>query len=177
MVWSLDRLGRGLRALVNHVYDLATLGIEFACVKQAIDLSTMQGRMILYAFAMLAEVEREMIAARVKAGIHAARAKGARTPASVVDLEGVQRRLDAGKYLSEIARELGVPRHRLSDLLGRLPMGTWGRLPVPVDVARARALLDGGARLSAVARALGVARSTLRRRLACPHTPHAEAST
>jgi DNA invertase Pin-like site-specific DNA recombinase len=75
-VWSLDRFGRGLRQIVTNVYELAELGVEFACVKQAIDLSTMQGRMILYVFAMLAEIEREIIGDRVKSGLRAAKARG-----------------------------------------------------------------------------------------------------
>jgi Putative transposase/Transposase zinc-binding domain/Resolvase, N terminal domain len=42
----------------------------------AIDLSTTQGRLTLYVFAMLAEIERDMIGQRVKAGLAATRARG-----------------------------------------------------------------------------------------------------
>ena len=31
-VWSLDRFGRGLRQIVTNVYELAELGVKFACV-------------------------------------------------------------------------------------------------------------------------------------------------
>src|SRR3989442_14987301 len=76
VVWSLDRFGRTLPQIVHHVHELVGLGIEFASLKQAIDLSTMQGRLTLYVFAMLAELERDMIAQRVKAGLAATRARG-----------------------------------------------------------------------------------------------------
>ena len=75
VVWSLDRFGRSLPQIVVNVQELAALGVEFASIKQVIDLSTMQGRLTLYVFAMLAEVERDMIAQRVRAGLAATRAR------------------------------------------------------------------------------------------------------
>ena len=75
VVWSLDRFGRSLPQIVANVHELAARGIEFASIKQAIDLSSMQGRLTLYVFAMLAEIERDLIAQRVKAGLAATRAK------------------------------------------------------------------------------------------------------
>ena len=96
VVWSLDRFGRSLPQIVVNVQELAALGVEFASIKQVIDLSTMQGRLTLYVFAMLAEVERDMIAQRVRAGLAATRARGtvlgrppkAVDPTVVAELEG-----------------------------------------------------------------------------------------
>lgn len=114
-VWSLDRFGRGLRQIVNNVYELSECGIEFACVKQAIDLSTMQGRLVLYAFAMLAEIERDMLGERIRAGVRASRAKGTRwgVPMVPVDVARARKLVAGGKSISAAARTLGVSRTTL----------------------------------------------------------------
>jgi hypothetical protein len=91
----LDRFGRTLPQIVqtlpqivHNVRELIDLGIEFASLKQAIDLSTMHGRVTVYIFGMLAEIERDMIGHRVKAGLAATRAKGTvlGRPPKAVDL-------------------------------------------------------------------------------------------
>jgi hypothetical protein len=75
-VWSLDRFGRSRPQIVVNVYELVSLGVEFVSLTQAIDLSTMQGRLTLYVCAMLAEIERDLIAQRVRAGLAVTRARG-----------------------------------------------------------------------------------------------------
>lgn len=79
VVWSLDRLGRNLRHLVNLVNDLTEKKIGLQVLTgsgAAIDTSTPHGRMFFAVFAALGEFERELIRERTRAGILAARSRG-----------------------------------------------------------------------------------------------------
>ena len=79
VVWTLDRLGRDLRHLVNTVQALADQGIGFRVLTGQgahIDTTTASGKLVFGIFAALAEFERELIRERTKAGLVAARARG-----------------------------------------------------------------------------------------------------
>lgn len=112
VVWSLDQFGRSLLQIVANMHELAALGIEFSSIKQALGLSTMQGRLTLYVFSMLAEIERDMIVQRVRAGLAAAPAKGTvlGRPRKTVDPSAVAALLADGCSKVEAARRLRVSR-------------------------------------------------------------------
>ena len=80
VVWKLDRLGRDLRHLVNLMHELTGRGIGLKVLAgegAAIDTTTAAGKLVFGIFAALAEFERALIVERTKAGIAAARARGA----------------------------------------------------------------------------------------------------
>lgn len=76
MVWRLDRLGRSIRHLINHMDALQQQGIEFKSLQENIDTSSSGGRLVFNIFASLAEFERDLIRERTNAGLTAARARG-----------------------------------------------------------------------------------------------------
>lgn len=76
VVWKLDRLGRSLRHLIDHVNKLEEQGIGFKSLQETIDTTTSTGRLIFHIFASLAEFERNLIRERTTAGLVAARARG-----------------------------------------------------------------------------------------------------
>ena len=76
MVWKLDRLARSLKELINLVEILRVKKVNFTSVKDSIDTSTVQGRLLLNIFGSLAEFERDTIRERTKAGLSAAKARG-----------------------------------------------------------------------------------------------------
>ncbi|GJL33263.1 DNA-invertase [Enterobacter hormaechei] len=76
VVWKLDRLGRSMRHLVVLVEDLRTRGINFRSLTDSIDTSTPMGRFFFHVMGALAEMERELIVERTRAGLAAARAEG-----------------------------------------------------------------------------------------------------
>jgi DNA invertase Pin-like site-specific DNA recombinase len=79
LVWKLDRFGRSLRHLVNALAELEALGLTFISLRDNLDLSTPSGRLMFQIIGAMAEFERSLIQARVKAaGLHNARAKGKR---------------------------------------------------------------------------------------------------
>ncbi len=76
VVWKLDRLGRSMRHLVTLVEDLKGGSINFRSLTDSIDTSTPMGRFFFHVMGALAEMERELIVERTRAGLAAARAEG-----------------------------------------------------------------------------------------------------
>jgi DNA invertase Pin-like site-specific DNA recombinase len=78
VVYRYDRFARSLRHLVNALEEFRALGIDFVSIHEGVDTSTPNGRLIFGIFASISEFERELIRARVRSGIDAARARGVR---------------------------------------------------------------------------------------------------
>lgn len=74
--WRLDRLGRSLQHLLRCVDDLQTRGVGFASITEAIDTSTINGKLIFHIFAALSEFERGLIRERTISGLQAAKERG-----------------------------------------------------------------------------------------------------
>jgi DNA invertase Pin-like site-specific DNA recombinase len=58
-VWRLDRWGRSLLDLINTLQELTALGVGFASITEALDLTTPGGRAMAGMLAVFAEFERE----------------------------------------------------------------------------------------------------------------------
>lgn len=78
IVWRLDRLGRSVPELIRIMVDLEKRGIQFKSLSEAIDTTTVAGKMVFHMLAAFAEFERNLISERTKAGLKAARARGHR---------------------------------------------------------------------------------------------------
>ena len=76
VVWKLDRLGRSVKQLVDLVGALHKLGVQFKSLTDAIDTGTPSGRFFFHVMASLAEMERELIVERTRAGLDVARQLG-----------------------------------------------------------------------------------------------------
>ena len=76
VVWKLDRLGRSMRNLVLLVDELRLRGVHFRSITDSIDTSSAMGRFIFHIMSALAEMERELIVERTRAGLDAARREG-----------------------------------------------------------------------------------------------------
>ncbi len=77
VVWKLDRLARSTRQLLETVEALGQRGIGLKILTQNIDSTTAGGRLIVTVFSAIAEFEREIIRERTRAGLDAARLRGA----------------------------------------------------------------------------------------------------
>lgn len=76
VVWKLDRLGRSLIHLVDLLRYFRENNIEFISVTEGIRISTSIGRFAYTMLSAAAEMERENIIDRTRAGLAVARAKG-----------------------------------------------------------------------------------------------------
>ena len=76
VVWKFDRFARSVSHLLRALENFRALGIEFVSLSEQIDTSTPTGKMIFTVLGAVAELERSLIAERVRAGLRNARAKG-----------------------------------------------------------------------------------------------------
>jgi len=76
VVWKLDRLGRSVKGLVDLVNELEARKVHFQRVTDGIDTRTPHGRFFFHMMASLAQMERELIMERTRAGLEAARSQG-----------------------------------------------------------------------------------------------------
>lgn len=84
VVWKLDRFGRSQRDLLNLVEDLKSAKVAFISYSENFDLTTPMGKVIFGIMAAFAELERNNISERTKAGLAHARSAG-RIPGPKVD--------------------------------------------------------------------------------------------
>lgn len=117
IVWKLDRLGRSVKELINLMEIFQVKKVNFISIKDSIDTSTIQGRLLLNIFASLAEFERDIIRERTKAGLSAAKARGRSggrkkglTPEAIKKAETAVMLYKQQKSATEIAGIIGVGR-------------------------------------------------------------------
>jgi DNA invertase Pin-like site-specific DNA recombinase len=113
VVWKLDRLARSLKQLIETIEAFGERGIGLRSLTEAIDTTTVGGKLVFHIFAALAEFERGVIRERTLAGLQAARARGrlgGRPPAlKPKDLAVAKSMLkDPEITVTEVARRLGV---------------------------------------------------------------------
>ncbi|MEY0952138.1 recombinase family protein [Providencia manganoxydans] len=112
VVWKLDRLGRSVKQLVDMVGELHKQGIQFKSLTDAIDTGTPAGRFFFHVMASLAEMERELIIERTRAGLDAAKQlgrRGGRKPKMTSSkIESAKKLLASGIPPRDVAKDLGV---------------------------------------------------------------------
>jgi len=74
--WSVDRLGRSLRDLVDFLAEIHAKKVGLYLHQQGIDTSTPGGKALFQMAGVFAEFERSMMVERTKAGLQRARVQG-----------------------------------------------------------------------------------------------------
>lgn len=114
VVWRLDRLSRSLKDGIALLCDWCEAGLRVVSVTQQIDFNGTIGKMLASVLLGVAEMERENIRERQRAGIEAAKEKGVyagRQTGTTKAKPARARELRAkGLNDSEIATALGVSR-------------------------------------------------------------------
>ncbi|GKP69960.1 hypothetical protein NUBL13783_16400 [Klebsiella pneumoniae] len=112
VVWKLDRLGRSVRDLITLVSELQARGVNFRSLTDSIDTSTPAGRFFFHVMSALAEMERELIVERTRAGLAAAREQGRvggrRRVMTTEVVERCRRMMDMGATRKQVADVIGV---------------------------------------------------------------------
>src|SRR5436309_12595589 len=106
LVWACDRLARSVRHFLEVLDELNHLGIEFVSFREQLDTGGPLGRAVVVIISVVAELERNLIVERVKAGLRRARLEGRRIgrPSLGVDREALGRDRERGLSLTELAR-------------------------------------------------------------------------
>jgi len=79
LVWRFDRLSRSLPQFLTLAAELRAWGVDLVSSEQAFDSTTPMGKFCVAMFGALAELEREVICERVRAGMAYAREHGTRS--------------------------------------------------------------------------------------------------
>jgi DNA invertase Pin-like site-specific DNA recombinase len=126
VVWKFDRFARSVSHLLRALETFKALGVEFVSLSEQVDTTTPTGKMIFTVLGAVAELERSLIAERVKAGLRNARAKGKRLgrPRVVVDASRIATLRAQGASWRNVARQLMVSERsvrRLDSRRGKNP--------------------------------------------------------
>ncbi|GLR76757.1 MULTISPECIES: recombinase family protein [Vibrionaceae] len=112
VVWKLDRLGRSVKDLITMVGQFEQRGIHFKSLTDNIDTSTPAGRFFFHMMASLAQMERELLVERTKAGLDAARQRGRvggrKRRMTNSKLQSAKRLLADGIPVKDVAQDLGI---------------------------------------------------------------------
>jgi len=76
LVWACDRIARSTRHFLDVLDDLNRIGVEFISFREQIDTGGPLGRAIVVIIGAIAELERNLIIERVRAGMRRARLEG-----------------------------------------------------------------------------------------------------
>lgn len=112
VVWKLDRLGRSVKDLIALVGELHAKNIYFKSLTDSIDTTTTSGRFFFHVMASLAEMERELILERTRAGLEVAkkmgRVGGRKRKMTESKLTSAKKLLASGVHSRDVAKDLGI---------------------------------------------------------------------
>jgi DNA invertase Pin-like site-specific DNA recombinase len=112
LVWASDRIARSVKHFLEVLDELNRLNIEFVSFREQIDTGGPLGRAIVVIIGAIAELERNLIIERVRAGMRRAKLEGQHIGRRPLDLdrEAILRDHRRGQSLGKIAREHGISR-------------------------------------------------------------------
>lgn len=112
LVWRFDRFARSVKHLITALEQFRSLNINFISLQEQFDTATPIGHAMFTIIGAMAQLERDIIRERVKAGLNRARTRGVRLgrpiaqakPDEVTDLK------QQGLSVPEIANRLRCSR-------------------------------------------------------------------
>jgi DNA invertase Pin-like site-specific DNA recombinase len=112
LVWRFDRFARSVKHLIKALEQFRNLNIGFVSLQEQFDTSTPIGMAMFTIIGAMAQLERDIIRERVKAGLAAARARGVRLgrPAAQARPDEATKLRAEGLSLGTIARHLRCSR-------------------------------------------------------------------
>ena len=108
----LIRMARSVRHFLELLDELNHLGIEFVSFREQIDTGGPLGRAMVVIVGAIAELEKNLIVERVRAGMRRARLEGRQIGRSAlkIDREQVVSDRRSGMSLTEVARKYRISR-------------------------------------------------------------------
>ena len=87
LVWAFDRMARSVKHFLEVLDDLNHLKIEFISFRENVDTSGPLGRAMIVIIGAIAELERNLIVERVRAGMRRAKLEGRHIGRRPLDLD------------------------------------------------------------------------------------------
>jgi DNA invertase Pin-like site-specific DNA recombinase len=119
MVWAFDRMARSVRHFLEVLDELNHLGIEFVSFRESVDTSGPLGRAMVVIVGAIAELERNLIVERVKAGMRRAKLEGRQIGRARLDVNREQVVIDrrSGLSLTQVAQRHSISRASVCRLM------------------------------------------------------------
>jgi DNA invertase Pin-like site-specific DNA recombinase len=111
LVWASDRIARSVKNFLEILDELRRLNVEFVSFREQIDTGGALGRAVAVIIGAVAELERNLIVERVRAGMRRAKLEGRAIgrPALMLDRDAILQERRRGQSWGQIAQT-----HRIS---------------------------------------------------------------
>jgi DNA invertase Pin-like site-specific DNA recombinase len=125
MVWAFDRVARSVRHFLEVLDELNHHNIEFVSFRENVDTGGPLGRAMVVIIGAIAELERNLIVERVRAGLQGAKLEGVRIGRPPVDVDrlAIVRDRQAGRSLSEVASAHRISRAMVCKVMKQEKIG------------------------------------------------------
>jgi len=119
LVWRFDRFARSTQHLILALSEFKNLSIDFVSFQENIDTSSPLGSAIFTIISAVSQLERDIIAERVRMGLRRAKEEGKQLgrPRASIDLEKLNRLHSEGLSHRQIAAELGTSHATVGRML------------------------------------------------------------
>ncbi len=119
LVWASDRIARSVKHFLDVLDELNRLNIEFISFREQIDTGGPLGRAVVVIIGAIAELERNLIIERVRAGMRRARLEGRHIGRKPLDLDrnAILRDRQRGQSLGQLAKSYRVSRATIHRVL------------------------------------------------------------
>jgi len=121
LVWASDRIARSVKHFLDVLDELNRLNIEFISFRERIDTGRPLGRPVVVIIGAIAELERNLIIERVRAGsaAHASKGRHLGRPSLPLDHAAIHRDHQRGQRLGQLAKSYRLSRTTISRVVGR----------------------------------------------------------
>jgi DNA invertase Pin-like site-specific DNA recombinase len=125
LVWRFDRFARSVKHLITALEAFRTLKIHFISLQEQFDTSTPIGLAMFTIIGAMAQLERDIIRERVKAGLDRAKARGVRLgrPQATARPDQVSMLRQEGLSLQDIAKKLHCSRSTVRRRMREVQVG------------------------------------------------------
>ncbi len=119
LVWRFDRFARSTKHLILALEEFKNLGIDFVSYQENIDTSSPLGSAVFTIISAVAQLERDIIAERVRAGLRRAKENGKKLgrPQAEVPKGEIYRLHSHGLSLRKIATQLNISKSTVARYL------------------------------------------------------------
>jgi len=119
LVWASDRIARSVKHFLDVLDELNRMNIEFVSFREQIDTGGPLGRAVVVIIGAIAELERNLIIERVRAGMRRARLEGRHIGRKPLELDrsSILRDRERGQSLGQLAKAHRVSRATIHRVL------------------------------------------------------------